>query len=289
MSSLFWYNCLAIIGVGIAVYSLYMKRYTYKISTLVVFYLFATSITWIGEYVALGIFNGYAYKPGVFADPWAENITGHLLLNSTIWPGAATLMVAYSLGYGWFPLITAPFILAEYLFAKLGIYEQHWWKYYMSVIVVVLFLTISRKWFVQMNHTRYGLTRAVIFYFIGLLIIHTPVPLLLLFGKQYYSLGLVENMFGNLYRSSTIFIFAYHLIESFLLVFFVCIFNKWLWKLVPFIIAFVGQSTLAKMNILIFQDGWQLLYTNLIYAICLIVFILIERYTLRPPEQYYKQ
>lgn len=159
MSSLFWYICLAIIGVGIAVFSIYKKRHTYKIATLVVFYLFAASITWIGEFIALGIFNGYAYayKPGLFTDPWAENLTGHLLLNSTIWPGAATLMVAYSLGYGWFPLITAPFIVAEYLFVELGIYEQHWWKYYMSVIIVVSFLTISRKWFTKMYHSCYGL------------------------------------------------------------------------------------------------------------------------------------
>lgn len=109
--------------------------------------------------------------------------------------------------------------------------------------------------------------RAVILYFIGFLIIHTPIPLLLLFGKQYYSLNLVENMVDDLYRSSTIFILVYHLVEAFLLVFFVAILKKCHWKLVPFIIAFLGQSTLASMNILIFLEGWKSLYTNLIYAL----------------------
>ena len=284
MISLYWYICLAAIGVGIGAFCIYTKRHIYKISTLVVFYLFATCITWIGEFVALGIFNGYAYKPGISSDPWAENLAGHLFLNSTMYPGAATLMVTYSFRYVGISLITSVFILAEHLFVKLGIYEHHWWKYYMSVIVVVAFLVIAKKWFAKIKHAQQGLPRVLTFYFVGMLIIHTPNPFLLLLGKQKYSLGLLNNLVGDIYWSSTLFGFSYHLIEASLLVFFVYVLDKWYWKLVPFIIAIVGQSILAKMNILIFMEGWKLIYTIIIYTICLGVFILIEKYTLKPGE-----
>jgi hypothetical protein len=215
----------------------------------------------------------------VFTDPWAENLLAHLLLNSTLWPGTATLVVAYSLGSGWIFLITAAFILIEYLFMTFGLYEHHWWKNYMTAMAVVLFLVISKMWFPKINQPYHRLSRIITFFYVAFVIIHLPIPLLLLFGKQYYNVGLVENMI----RSSTIFILVYQLVETLILVYFVGILNKWYWKLVPFVIAFVGQSTLASMNILIFQDGWNLFYTTLIYALCIAVCILIEQYTLPTP------
>jgi len=130
MSSVLWYICLTAVSVAIAVYAIYKKRNTYRISTLVVFYLFTTSVAWMGEFIVLGIFDSYAYKPGISADPWAENLSGHLFLNSSMFPAAAILMATLSPGYLGISLITAAFILAEYLFVRLGIYEQHWWNYY---------------------------------------------------------------------------------------------------------------------------------------------------------------
>ena len=100
MPNVFWYICLAIIGVASAAYIIYKKRDVYKVSTLLIFYLFTASLTWIGEFTVLGLFNSYAYKTGVFADPWAQNLLGHLLINTTLYPSTAIVMVAYSLRYG---------------------------------------------------------------------------------------------------------------------------------------------------------------------------------------------
>lgn len=184
MPNLFWYICLAIIGVGIAAYTIYKKRDIYKVSTLLVFYLFTASLTWIGEFTVLGLFNSYAYKTGLFVDPWAQNLLGHLLINTTLYPAAAIVMVAYSLRYGWMFSVAAFFTLLEYLFVNLRIYEQHWWRYYMTFIAVIIFLSIFHKWFARMNQRCYGLTRAITFFFVAMIIIHIPAPVLLLLGKQ---------------------------------------------------------------------------------------------------------
>ncbi len=281
MSSLLWYICLSGISFAAAAFAIYNKRHLYKTSTLVVFYLFSSCLSWIGEFIVLGVFNSYAYKPNLFSDPWAENLTGHLLLNCTMFPAAAILMVTYSLKYIGIIFIIAFFIFAEYFFVKLGIYNQHWWKYYMSVINTVAFLVITKKWFHKMTHMKSRLTRATVFYFVAFIIIHFPIPLLLLYGKQYYSLSFVDNLVGNLYRSSIIFIFTYHLIECFLIVYLVCILDNRIWKLAAFAVSIAGQSVLAKVNILVFQNGWNLLYLNLVYIITLSIFILIERHTLK--------
>ena len=278
MANIYWYWLLAIIGVGTAVFSIYKKRNIAKISTFLVFFLFATCVTWIGEFIVLGLFNSYAYKTGVYTDPWAQNILGHLILNSTFYPGTAVLVAAYSLGYGWISLITVFYLLTECLFLKLGIYEHHWWKYYMTGFAIYIYQIFTKVWFIKMNKLQHGLLRISTLYFVGFVILHYPIPIILLLGKEYYNVNWVQDI----YLSSTMFIFSYQLVETLILVFFVCVLNKWFWKLVPFIVAFVGQSILVNLNILVFQDGWNLFYTILVYYICIATFILIEKYTLNP-------
>ncbi|MDF2891300.1 MAG: hypothetical protein K0R80_1667 [Clostridia bacterium] len=280
MTSLFWYIFLAGIGIAIAAYSIYKKRSIYKVSTLLVFYLFTACITWIGEFIVLGLFNAYAYKTGVFEDPWAQNLLGHLIINTTLYPSAAIVMVTYSLRYGWILTVATIFTLIEYLFVNLKIYEQHWWRYYMTFIAVVIFLSIFYYWFPKMVHRRYGITRAITFYFVAMLIVHVPAPLLLLLGKQYYQIRLINNLVGNLYLSSIIIIFFYHLIEAFLLVLVTSKLKKPYWKLLPFVISIAVQIIFAKMNILIIKDSWSLVYTLIIYEIFIAIFILLEKYTL---------
>ena len=245
MSNLIWYTCLGVISAVPAAFTIYKKRHTYKISTLIIFYMFASCITWVGEFVVLGVFNSYSYKPGLANDTWAQNLLAHLILNTTMYPSAAIVTVCYSLGIGGCSLIVAYFIGAEFLFDRLGLYEQHWWMYSFSVIIVVTFLIIVKKYFNKMLHDHSKSTRATIYYFVCFVIIHLPAPILLLAGKQYYSISIIDNLVGNLYRSSILTIFLYHLIEVFEIIFFVCILEKWYWKLVPFVIAFAGQTLMA--------------------------------------------
>lgn len=282
MKNIFWYICLAVLGVSSATCAIYMKRNKYKVSTLLVFYLFSGSLAWIGEFIVLGLFNSYAYNTGVFSNPWAQNLLGHLLLNTALYPSAATVMVAFSFRYGWIFFVAAFFTFIEYLFVKQGLYVHHWWRYYMTTITVVGILSFCSKWFPKMNKNRYGLIRAITFYFVAMIIIHIPTPILLLLEKQYYQISLVNRLFVDLYLSSIIIIFFYNLIESILLVLFTCILKKWYWKVMPFIISITVQSILARMGILIMENGWNLLYTLIIYETFIAAFILIEKYTLKP-------
>lgn len=280
MPNIFWYCIPAIIGVGITFFTIYTKRHITEVTTFVVFFLFATCVAWIGEFIVLGLFNSYAYKTGVFENIWAENLLGHLILNSTFYPGTAILVAAYALGYGWIFLITIIYLLIEFWFIKLGIYEHHWWKYYMTGFIVFFYQIISKIWFKKINDIRYGLVRTSTFYFVGFVILHYPIPILLLLGKQFYRINLVQDTF----LSSIIFIFSYQLVETLILVFLVCVLKKWFWKFVPYIIAFIGQCILKNMNILVFEDGWNLFYSILVYYICITTFILLEKYSLNPKK-----
>jgi hypothetical protein len=282
MKNIFWYIFLSVIGFSSAAYAIYMKRNKYKVSTLLVFYLFSASLAWIGEFIVLGLFNAYDYKTGVFSNPWAQNLLGHLILNTSLYPAAAIVMVAFSFRYGWVFFVAALLTSTEYVFVKRGLYVQHWWRYYMTIITVVGILSFDNKWFAKIIKNCNALTRNITFYFVAMIIIHIPAPILLLLEKQYYQIDLVNRIFVDVYLSSIIIIFFYHVIESLLLVVFTCILKKWYWKLMPFGISIAVQSILLRMGILIIKNGWNLFYTLVIYEIFIAAFILIEKYTLKP-------
>lgn len=281
MPNIYWYIGLALIGIAAAAYAIYKKRDVHKVSTLIAFYLFAAGFAWGGEFLVLGLFNSYAYKTGVFTNQWEQNLLGHLILNTTLYPSAAVVMAAYSFKYGWISFITALFTTIEYFFIRLGIYEQHWWRFYMTIIAVAGILLIDWKVFSKIKQKSYGLTRVIIFCFAALIIVHTPAPILLLLGKQYYKISFIEKLVGDLYLSSIIIIFTYHLIEAFLLVLFTCILKKWYFKILPFCISIATQSILAKTGILIMWNGWKLIYSLCIYEIFIATFILLEKYTIK--------
>jgi len=284
MQNIYWYIALAVIGIATIAFTIFQKRDLYKVSTLFVFVLFTASFTWIGEFIVLGLFDSYAYKTDVFANPWAQNLLGHLLVNTTLYPAAAIVMVAYGLRYGWILSVACVLTLVEYLFVHLGLYEQHWWRYYMTFLAVIFFLSIYHKWFSIMNQKRYGLTRAATFYFVAMLIIHIPAPVLLLLGKQHYQMNFVNNILGDLYLSSIIITFFYHLVEALLLVVFTCVLKAWYWSLLPIVFSITAQTIFANMHILIINLGWNLTYTVALYVLFILLYILVEKYTLKPYE-----
>lgn len=282
MINIAWYVTLAIISFGIAVFAMYKNRDVYKFSTFLPFYLFSASIAWIGEFLVLGLFNSYAYKTGVFQDPWAQNLLAHLLLNTTMFPATSIVMIAYSFRYGYMVLVSIIFVFAEYLFVRFGLYEQHWWRYYLSAINVIIFMLVARNWFYRMEKRPTGSTRAIIFYFVALIVVHTPSPILLLLGKQHYYLGFIYESFVNSYRSSTLIAFAYHLLAPFVFAYFVCVKKKWYWKAMCFVFSTAVYSLFVKTHVLVIDDNWKFIYTLLIQEVSIAIFILLEKYTWRP-------
>jgi hypothetical protein len=282
LRNIYWYIGLAFISIGGAVLTFYRKRHLYKVSTLIIFYLFIAGFAWICEYLVLGLLNAYAYKTGVFADPWAQNLLGHLLLNTTLYPTAAIVTVTGAKRNSAILLFTVAITLIDYLFIKLGLYEHHWWRSFMTVITVVATLRIAVFWFERIKKGCSSWTRAVTFFFIALIIIHFPSPFLLLMRKQYYQFNIISKIFSNFYLTSIIFTFTYHLLESIELTLITCILKKRNFWILPLVIAAAAQCTFAALNLLVPENGWHLIYTLILYELFIGLFILAEKYTLRP-------
>lgn len=282
MANIIYYVLLCIIGVTISVIIIYKKRKTYPVSVLILFCLFATGISWNGEFAVLGLFNSYAYKTGVLADIWAQNLLGHILLNASLYPAIALITAVYSVDNLKIVFISAIFTAIEFLFAKLGIYEQHWWKYYMTFIGVFLYLSFLRLWFPRMIQKRYGWTRFFSFYMAAMVMLHFPTPVLTLLGKEHFQMEWVSRIFVDVYLSSIVLIFTYHLfVGSIILVLFVCMLKKWYWKITPFIVTLLAFTTFYLTGVLVLEDSWNLIYSILIDYVFIGLFILLEKYALK--------
>lgn len=274
MSSKNWYYDLIVIGVIALAFTMHKKR---NIADLVSFFFATAALTALCEYFVLFLFKGYVYKPEIFKANYADIIIGHIIPNISIW-GAATVMVgALSLRNQWIFLISIGFMLIEILFLKLDIYEQRWWKTYYTGILAFVFLYVSKIWYCKLERKRHKFLRSITFFFVAFGLIQFPTSMFLIFEKHYYAIGWVQDK----YLDTILFTFIYDAWISLLYIVFVCILQKWYWKLIPAIIFFLSNSMLVYLNILIFQDGWNLFYLSIIHTVGFLIFILLEKHSFK--------
>jgi chromate transport protein ChrA len=119
----------------------------------------------------------------------------------------------------WIFLISIAYMLIEILFLKLGLYEHHWWKTYMTGITVFIFLAIVKKWCWNMYEKKHKLLRYITFFFVAYFFITIPIIFLSLLGKQHYRI----HWFENLYRDGVVFSFFYHSAISIVYTYFVLV------------------------------------------------------------------
>lgn len=274
MLSTFWYYALIAIGLITLVFTLHKKR---NVADITSFFFATAALTVLCEYFVLYIFKGYVYKPGFFTEPYADITIGHIIPNISIWAALSVMVGALSLQNFWIFLISLGFMLIEILFLKLGIYEQRWWKTYFTGIGAFVFLYVAKIWYYKLEEKRNKFLRCITFFFVAFAITQNPTSMLLIFHKQHFSVGWVQDK----YLDTILFTFIYNTGISLLYMFYVCVLEKWYLKSLPIIIHFLCNSILVYLNILIFQDGWNLGYLSLINIVGFIIFILLEKYSFK--------
>jgi len=275
MSNISYYYGLIVIGVVITVYTMYKKR---NVADLFTYFLFATAWTWVGEAVVLFVLNAYAYKPGLYSDPFQENIIGHIIANSALWASAALAVMRLQLSYFWIGLISIVFMMIEEVFLNAGVYIQYWWHTYMTGILAIIFMVVMKKWYDFLNEKRNKLPRNVVFWTIAWIILQTPSSILMLLDKQFFRVHWVENI----YRDSTLFTgFLYHVCMAFVVHYFFWTRKESYWKIVPLFILVAGDMILLNMNILLLHNDWKLSYFICLRVVSLVMIMLLENFTLK--------
>jgi len=244
MPKIFWYYCVVAIGIAFMIVTMVKKR---NFLDLFSFFLSATALGYLFEVLGLFVLGSYQYKPGVFKDFIAEDILGHLLCNGFFWGGIAVFISAFSLNSLWILLISIAFMFVEIFFLKVGAYEHHWWKLYMTGISAFVIFTTIKKWFL-------GLRK----------------------NKQHFIIGLVQNV----YQDDILFSVPYQLCLAIIYSVFVTAHKKWYYTFLPLVLNILIDSLFAFLKILNFYNGCNLFYFEFFRILGFVIFILLEKYTL---------
>jgi hypothetical protein len=266
----YWYLALAAVGLGVAAYTLCKSNEKAK---LICFYLFASLAADAGEILVMMVFRSYSYKLGIPGDYVLNNIVGHVIPNSTLWPATAILTAAFSLRFRWILLISVVYMMLDVLFIRLGLYEHNWWKTYMTGIAILVYCLGLKKWFYKMEDTRFRFLRYLTFSSILSVIILLPSITLLVTGRIQSNSGLYQNQ----YRDGVVFLFLLNTSLSFISTYFICVLQGWYWKAVPFVIYGASNAILYTKGVIHVSGGWSVYCTILVNAICILAFIALER------------
>ncbi|SDE22670.1 hypothetical protein SAMN02799630_03014 [Paenibacillus sp. UNCCL117] len=269
-----WYYGLIVIGAIIAGCTVYRKG---NAGDWLTYFLLTTAWTWVGEAIVLFVFDAYAYKPGFYQDPFAENIIGHIIANSALWASIAVWVMYFQSSYLVIGLIAIGFMGVEELFLKAGVYNQHWWQTYMTGIISFGFLIAVKKWFTLLHETKRKSPRIIVFWTIAWVILQTPTSVLMLFDKQFFRVHWVENI----YRDSTLFSgFLYHILMASIIIVFMYVPKNKYWMAAPFLMLVAADAILLSAGVLIFYHSWNLTYLICIRAASLLIICMLERFTL---------
>ncbi|MFB9328107.1 hypothetical protein ACFFSY_19440 [Paenibacillus aurantiacus] len=275
MPNMAWYYGLIAIGIIITAFALRRRR---NLADWLTYFLFTTACSWVGESFILFVFHGYDYKPGIYRDLFANNILGHIIANSSYWAATAVAVMYYRTPARWIGVFSLGFMLTEVLFVRAGIYEQHWWRTWMTGICAFAFMLLMKMWYILLQNRTFAFPRIAVFWTIAWIMLQTPTSVLMLFDKQFFRVHWVENA----YRDSTLFTgFVYHVFMASAVLLFMYVPKGWYWRLVPFVMLATTDTVLFHMGILQIAGNWNLIDLISIRAITLAVIYLLEHYSLR--------
>lgn len=271
MPGYIYYIILAIVGLVLAIFIVIKSKDYLK---LIIFFFFSAVVADCGEVLVMIILNSYCYKPGLFADTYRENIFGHILPNSTLWPATAVFIAAYSLRKGWFIVISLIYMALDILFLHLGIYEHNWWRTWMTGAAIFLYCMIVQFCYKKLDDSRYAIIKFISFSFTLLAFTFLPLIPLLLTNRQFYSIGIYKDI----YRESVVVSFTYHLIITSICTLLTAKFYKWYLYLAQCLIFILCECIFNAIGILRFANQWNIYGFIIVQVICIYIYNVLIRY-----------
>lgn len=273
MPNIFWYYCVIAIGLALLIVSMIKKR---NFLDLFSAFLAFSALAYFCEVLVLFVFGSYQYKPGVFKDYIAEDILGHLVCNGFFWGGTAIFVAVFSLRTFWIFLIAIAYMLVEVLFLKVGAYEHHWWKLYLTGAGAFVIFNIVKIWFHGLQKGNHKFLRKFTFFMTAWVLLQGASVVQNLFDKQHFRIGFVQNP----YQDSILFSVPYQLCLAIIYSAFITAHKKWYFTIFPLILTIIMDSLFVYTHILNFYNGWNLFYFDAIRIVIFITFVLLERYTI---------
>jgi hypothetical protein len=185
-----WFIALFAIGIALILIVLIKK----KEKILIPFYLAVVGLSFSMEYYIKILLNCYVYYPNLLPNRYYDDILGANASQAFVIPAVVLFISSYQLNIWYILLFTGIFAGIEQLFLALNIYEHIWWKTWYTVISLLAFFLIGKKWLSLLKQNKGGVLRFLTllfacFSFIASLFFYTSV----FFHSHAFHIGWVEN------------------------------------------------------------------------------------------------
>lgn len=264
MHSAFWTNTIwyILLGVLTVIQVIYFMVKTERKYLTFAFYLTVLGITLNFETLILIFLNSYAYYPKIilhsplpFHDILAGNLFSQFLVAATV-----VLVVVLDLRVYWYLIFTGGYALIEELFLALGIYSHHWYRTWMTMVLLPPAFWIGKKMYVYIRKGKK--TWAYYLYiYLGLFPLSNITLLwaLMLTGHLDYCITLSQDPIISRFFVGML---SYNVLVFFSM--FIYYFKvKKVWKLAGLAGLYLLYYTAYKHHILWIKEGWFLLVISL--------------------------
>ncbi len=185
-----WFIALSIAAM-IPVLIIFFRK---KNPKLITFYFAIIGIAYMLEYVVKVLFDSYDYYPDLLKYRYYDDLFGANASQAFAVPAAALWIAVFRLGFGWILFFTGLFAGIEEFFLYIHIYEHHWWRTGYTVVGVMIYFLICKKWLSLLQTDghfalRFFTVSSATLSLLGSLFFYS----FLLFGTHEYHMGWFEN------------------------------------------------------------------------------------------------
>ncbi|MEH7438692.1 hypothetical protein V7182_14565 [Neobacillus drentensis] len=242
---------------------------------LIILYLCMAGSIYYFEFVILVILKSYEYVPGIFKDPYFDNVFGANVSDGFIVPLATVFIAVFDLSIGWIVFIVLCFIGIEELFLELNVYKQFWWKtIYTALSLPIQFALGKWVWYLIRFHSNRFIVRLGTLYFANITIQASFLYYFsAVFGVIYYRV----NWFDEPTRGHIAFAAMFAFVASIFFALLVVSKASHLWKMVLIVCGAALNVMLYKWDILYVSGYWVLVILTLAQTSYLFILIYFQK------------
>lgn len=264
MEATFWTNTIwylllgliSIVEIFVVIYKVDRKLFTFA------YFLSILGLTFTFETIVLIYLDAYEYFPLIVNNPplsYDDSLAGNVFSQVSV-SASALLFVAFNLRYYWVFIFAGIYGLVEELFLALNIYQHHWYRTWMTVVLISMFFWIAKMMFAKLKQGMKSVT-----YYIYLLLALVPLytvllqwGIFILFRIHTYN---TEWLSIPIWSRSSIIIMSY-IVFSITMIIIIIKRIHWVLQAIVIFLLYVIYFTCYRLDLFVIRDGWFLVVST---------------------------
>ncbi|MUK88512.1 hypothetical protein GMD78_08915 [Ornithinibacillus sp. L9] len=278
MGPTFWSNTIWYILLGIMTILVLVIVFTKTPNRkhVLSLYLSVCGITFFAfEVVILMCLKAYIYFPKIFSNQHDDSVVGNIFSQTSV-SAAAVFITVFNLKFHWQLIIALIYGGIEELFILLGIYQQNWYRTWMTIIGLLILFRFAKIVSTILEKQSRRIWR-YIFIFFGLCTLHFNI---VTWGSKAVGIrSFNETLIPNNDCSIAIIAATLNLLlaVSTMILYFMDI--KWKWKAVGIFVLYFAHFFAEKYQLILSSDGWFFILTSIsIWGMYLNIYLLDRLY-----------